>query len=76
MKISPDLKHAIQDLWSMIAWDVGHCDSNEEAVEICIDADRLMTYGFPQEDQEVTHLIQQYDYPTVLKALSREIQLT
>lgn len=37
------VRPAVQKAWQQIAWDVeGLCENNLEAVEMCLDADRLL----------------------------------
>lgn len=39
--ISPALQTAVYRIWQQIAPDLNEVESNEEAIEVCLDADRL-----------------------------------
>jgi hypothetical protein len=73
------LSNAVRTTWYAIASD---CDfvggDNEAAVELCIDADRLLMYGGDSREMaaiELRKLIAQHTYAKVLSALSTKIAL-
>lgn len=71
------VRAAIDKAWQQIAWDVEElCGDNEEALEMCLDADRLLINA---EDQ-VAHCaakmaIRQNGYQKTLKFLAQHITL-
>ena len=70
------IKPAICSCWGAIASDVldmGDCD-NEQAIECCIDADRLHDHS-PLADAIITRLAKETSYNAVLKALAKKIPL-
>ena len=77
MQISDTLSHAIFLAYSAIGFDI-EPEDNEEAIELSIDADRLITFGGPEGEDaqtELRNLIVAHGYPSVLTALANEIQL-
>ena len=68
------VRRAIYDVWNTIAYDVNACD-NEEAVELCIDANRLAHYGHPEAEQEVDELCRRLGYPDALRWLAARVHL-
>lgn len=80
---SATLLGAIQEVWQEIGSDTMMCAqecgeevSNEEAIESCIDADRLTTIAqSPESDAEVSLLIKQHTYTGMMKQLRKELQL-
>lgn len=75
------LKQDIYRTWEAIAPDAyDMCDDNNEiAVEMCIDADRLATYGHPNTGKEsqafLTDIMRLLQYPIGLSFLSKEVSL-
>jgi hypothetical protein len=77
------LEPAIVDCWSQIGYDVlqaveatGETIDNWEAVETCLDADRLwLVIDNRPAWQLAKDLFKQYDYHTVIDFLSKRIQL-
>jgi hypothetical protein len=69
------LKTAFSRAWGAVASDV-EPDDNDEAVEICIDADRLETYGRSKEARLIVdRLANEHTYGAVLSFLSAKIRL-
>jgi hypothetical protein len=68
--------------WNAISPDA-HCDDNEEAIELCLDADRLITtaQGTLAEkealdaDMAIDEAINKHSYEAVIKFLSKNVQL-
>jgi hypothetical protein len=52
------IRSPIQSVWGMIAPDVDECDSNDEAVELVLDANRLSMF-LGERGREVENLIAQ-----------------
>lgn len=77
IKPSPNLTRAIHQVWQDISPDCeGIGNDNECAIEMCIDADRLVfTAGNQAAQDELTALIQAHDYAAVLESLSSSIFL-
>ena len=72
------VKTPILQCWNAIAPDVyDFCeDDNEIAIEMCIDADRLvLVVDEPEAYQAVKDLIKENGYQSVLSFLSKNIQL-
>jgi hypothetical protein len=72
------LNSTINNVWGSIAdsdvqREIGN--DNEAAIEACIDADRLTTFGFPQADALVNAAVKAHGYTKVLKRLSKMIRL-
>lgn len=77
------IEPAVFRTWNQIAADFfqmaadGGSASNIDAVELCIDADRLLTDGKDADANEcIKQLCVEHGYTKVLKFLSRKIQLT
>ena len=67
------LKQSIYSTWNSIAPDCEDYDSLE-AVEACIDADRLITFaGDKQSDDFIKELHQKVSWNRLLKFLAKEV---
>lgn len=75
MKMSINLYRAINSVYQSIGYDIPEDCDNEEAIECCIDADRLKTYDFPTEHNELMALISEFGYTPVLKYISKNVSL-
>lgn len=82
MEISNTLKNGINGVWNAIANDVcvaalecGDEMTNEIAIELCVDADRLSTFGYKSADAELEALVKEHGYDKVFKALCQQISL-
>lgn len=76
--ISDVLRRGIVGVWGQIAPDAGFVRSNIEAVELCIDADRLDFFGYKEADEELKKLYKNTPfsaYARILKALAKEVNL-
>ena len=62
---------AIYQVWQVIAYDAGPVEDKEEIVEVCIDADRLATYGFKAEDKLVQKYVDGMGYFEFLTAMAK-----
>jgi hypothetical protein len=76
-EVAQNLARPIRKVWNYIGSDAyDFCESNEDAIEFCIDADRLT---FIADDAKATDLLReaiaQHDYNTVIKALSQQVFL-
>jgi hypothetical protein len=71
------LKRPIHTTWQAIGPDaIEMCEDNEQAMEMCLDADRLLTYGDDEAAHKVYKLeVAQSGYMPLLKYLSANIQL-
>jgi len=71
------LKRPIRTTWQAIGPDAMEmCEDNEQAMEMCLDADRLLTYGDDEAAHKVYKLeIAQSGWTATLKYLSANIQL-
>ena len=76
----------IMETWNAIGFDVmsaGERIRNADAVECCIDADRLTQFAYGEQgkaaareaDAEITRAIAAHGYEKVLRALARAIRL-
>lgn len=75
LNISRDTLKAINSVFSSIGYDLPDDVDNEEAVECCLDADRLKTYGFSEAQDEVKKAIAEFGYVPVLEAISEKVVL-
>lgn len=64
--MSEELKQQLRALSEYIAAD---CEgfSAIEIAEICMDANRLTTAGYPELDEELSSLVKQHGYAAVLE---------
>lgn len=70
------IKNPIRMTWSNIAADAAEfVTSNEEAMEMVIDANRLTMFGYKDADGIIRKMITDSGYPEVLSALSKQIRL-
>lgn len=69
----------IRDLdavWNAIAESAsGFCDDNESAIEMCIDANRLQTFGSTESENELKKLIADHGFKAVIRELSKTVIL-
>lgn len=71
------LQPRIHEVWNTIAFDaMEHCDSNFDAMEFCVDADRIATFT---SDGEAQFLVRtacvQHGYGKVVGFLSQHITI-
>lgn len=71
---SDNLIAAVWSTWEDISPDAGRC-RNAEAIELVLDADRMSSSGYEGADDEVTFLIERFDYPRVARALASVVKL-
>lgn len=72
------LKQPIYEVWNSIAPDMMECCemSNGDALEACIDADRLITFGnHVAANDLVKQMFKDHDYKTLYKFLHENISL-
>jgi len=77
------VEQVIVSVWGQIAYDLGDVDDNEQAIECCIDADRLVEFNQSGRsrtqarnvDGLVKGLVAKHGYLPVLKYLSKNIRL-
>lgn len=76
------MHNAIYNVWQQIGSDTisaaAECEesvSNAAALETCIDADRMSTFGHPQEDADLGKAIELYGYKAVMALLKKRIKL-
>jgi hypothetical protein len=74
IEFSAELARAMNVTWQQIAADLYECSpdlSNDEAIEACVDADRLLFNGESAEAHaEMKALCAEHGYHAVLDALS------
>jgi hypothetical protein len=76
MEFSENLKAAVIEVWDMIAYDVGTVQNRAHAVEMCLDANRLLLLGGNiLADAELRALYARHGYSVVIKALSEQVEL-
>lgn len=82
VRVSDELKRGLQGVWNAIGYDceqamseTGDALTNEIAVECCIDANRLQTFGYPDAEKELDELIEAHGYADVYGLLCREVSL-
>jgi hypothetical protein len=68
---------AIQDTWEWIAADAFDlCEGdNRVAHELTVDLDRMMLAGFPEEQEQLYKMFDEYGYDAMLDWLSKNVQL-
>ena len=71
------VKRAVQVTWQQIGHDAEeHCEDNEQAMEMCLDADRLLLNGNdPVSHAAVKMAMQANGYGKTLKFLAEHIQV-
>jgi|APFre7841882654_1041346.scaffolds.fasta_scaffold315815_1 hypothetical protein len=71
------VRPVIFDTWQQIGFDCQEfCEDNEQAVEMCIDADRLLLNGdSPEANAAVMEACVEHGYRQVLAYLASKIQL-
>lgn len=70
------LTHAIYQTWGAVAADLPEEIDNQEAMEVCIDADRLESLGNSWEANEILKdAIKMHGYSAVFDFLCSEIQV-
>jgi len=70
------LKPAIITTWNCIYADCDEVESNEECLELCIDANRLHGCGnSPKADKLITELVEEHGYDKVMEFLNDHINL-
>ena len=77
------VRSPILGAWQEIAMDVADVSKNDEAIELCIDADRLSSMASTGRakdeakaaDKLISDAIASHGYPKVLKFLSKNIRL-
>jgi len=70
------LAPAIVRTWSYVVFDVEEISDNEEAIELCIDADRLkFTGNSPEANNLIIELCKEYGPMAVISWLGKHVQL-
>ncbi len=71
------LEEAVFNVWQTIGSDaMEFVESNKEALELCIDADRLLLVGGDMEaDKFVKDVVQEYGIDILLDELDRRLTL-
>lgn len=76
------LESGIYAVWQSIGFDAMDCVtqqgetiSNKEAVEFCIDADRLQTFDQPEAYAIYKSMVAEHGYVKTLKTLSKLVRL-
>ena len=72
---SANFDSAFHATWNAIAADCSFCETNEEAVEMVIDADRMLMYGNAAAHEELNSLLQQYEFTEIEEALAARFSL-
>lgn len=70
------LRPAVFQTWNNVAADaIGFVESNEEAMEMVLDANRMSMFGYPDADKQISELLKVYDFSEIIKAMCREFKL-
>jgi len=70
------IKHPIFTVWDQIAQDCTFVDSNLEAIEMCVDADRLEMHGGSSEANKLLKdMCCEHGYENVLAYLEKYLQV-
>ena len=75
--ITSETLSCIRQVWNSIAADVGEC-SNKEAIELCLDANRMTTFCGPageKADREISGLIEAHSWSVLLTVIHKQVQL-
>lgn len=76
MNISKNLKSAINSVWQYIGGEFPEDIPNEDAVEMCLDADRLTSCADnPEAHREYQELIKTHGFTKVLVAVVDVVSL-
>lgn len=74
MQISKKLISAISVVWDDIAFDVPEAEVEAfQVVEYCVDADRLSTRGYPEQQAEFRTLSEKLGYPGAVEAVAKQM---
>ena len=73
--VSQSLSAAVYRVWQQIGFDMPEDTDNECAVEVCLDADRLVSFGEAAADAEYRSMIAQYGYPVTFAALCKAVKI-
>lgn len=80
--ISNTLIQAVNAVWNYIGNDLMQCAeecgepvTNEEAVESCLDADRMFSQGHKEAQAEFEALVKEHGYGAVAKAVRKVCNL-
>lgn len=74
------LQNAVRDVWQEIGSDcLACCDdepmTNEGAIETCLDADRLDTFGYKNAEEEMDRLMDSHSFSKIVKSLAIHVKL-
>lgn len=69
------LRGPINSVWFGIACELDGVSDNEEALELCLDANRLAIFGYPEADNVACQLFAENDIDEVYKFLAQHIHL-
>lgn len=70
LTISRDTLKAINSVFQSIADDLPEDVDNAEAIEVCLDADRLSMFGFKDSQDEIEEAINEFGFSTIVDILS------
>lgn len=73
--ISRNLRSGVCGVWSNIASEMGRC-SNMDAIETCLDADRIETFGYKTAAMELNWLDERFGFDKVQRTIAKNIRLT
>lgn len=72
-----NFKRDVYYVWEYIGADCGAVGDNEEAIEVCLDADRLLIYIDAKESYEfMKEILRTVSFRRFIKFLSKEVFLS
>jgi hypothetical protein len=74
-KVIEELKSPIVTTWNCIASDCDFVENNMDALEMCIDANRLATFADASADALIHNLCVEHGYANVLDFLDKHIKI-
>lgn len=70
---SEALKQGINHVNQDVVYDLPRNASYEMIAEVCLDADRLETWGHKEANDEVKRLVKEFGYPAVLREAKKHV---
>lgn len=71
-----ELQNPIRTTWNNIAGDaMEFVESNEDAMEMVLDANRMTMFGYPEADILISTLLQEYRFSEIIKIACDKFKL-
>lgn len=75
MTFSQELKRQLNALSQDIAADMPRGSTAEEIAEVCLDANRLTTAGYPELDAEASAFREEHGYDNLLAEAAKHVSV-